>query len=816
MVTMKNALTKNILREITRSKSRFLSILIIVAIGVAFFAGVRATSPEMKFTADKYLDDNNTADLTIQSLSGFKQSDIDEVKKIVGVSEVYGGYSFDALAINDDSEKAIKIHSLKIGEKSANNPVLVDGAMPTNEGEAVTEKTYLEKENLKIGDYIKIKTVNGTKDFKITGIVNSPLYINTYQRGANSLGNGSTSGFFQIGEKSAKELALPKIPEIPGIKIEDIYTELSIIVGDAKSKNTFLDEYKDLVNEVKEKIKAVDKNWYIKTRDSNEGIRGFQDDSDRIKAIGTAFPLIFFLVATLVCLTTMTRMVEEHRIQIGTLKALGYSKFSIVSQYFIYAFTASVIGSIIGVILGFKIFPFLIFNAYRIMYTIPPVAGNFHIDLAITSALVAIFCTTLAAVGASIKELVAVPAILMRPKAPKAGKRILLERIKFIWKRMSFTEKVTARNIFRYKKRFFMTIIGVAGCTALLITGFGLKDSIVAVTEKQFGEIYTYDLKGYLRESIQEDKEYSFMDELKDYNEIEDSLLSFEKNIKVKNNNEENSSVEGYILIPKDVDKLGEFINLREENRKIDIGDNGVVITKKLSKLLNIKEGDNIEISLDDKTVNAKVNHTTEHYVSHYVYMSPKYYEKLFDDKVNYNAFSSKLKNKDVDQEDKLSKEMMKNPKIATINSTTSISDKFKKTMDSVDSVILVLIASAAALAYVVMYNLTNINISERMRELATIKVLGFYDKEVAGYVYRENIILSIIGTLAGLILGVFLHKYVITTAETDMVMFSREIKTMSFIYSSILTIVFSSLVNVVMYKKLKKINMVESLKSAE
>lgn len=816
MVTMKNALTKNILREITRSKSRFLSILIIVAIGVAFFAGVRATSPEMKFTADKYLDDNNTADLTIQSLNGFKQSDIDKIKDVSGVSEVYGGYSFDALAINDDSEKAIKIHSLKIGEKSVNNPVLVEGAMPTNEGEAVTEKTYLEKENLKIGDYIKIKTVNGTKDFKIIGIVNSPLYINTYQRGANSLGNGSTSGFFQIGEKSAKELALPKIPEIPGTKIEDIYTELSIIVDDAKSKNTFLDEYKDLVNEVKEKIEAVDKNWYIKIRDNNEGIRGFQDDSDRIKAIGTAFPLIFFLVATLVCLTTMTRMVEEHRIQIGTLKALGYSKFSIVSQYFIYAFTASVIGSIIGVILGFKIFPFLIFNAYRIMYTIPPVAGNFHIDLAITSALVAIFCTTLAAVGASIKELVAVPAILMRPKAPKAGKRILLERIKFIWKRMSFTEKVTARNIFRYKKRFFMTIIGVAGCTALLITGFGLKDSIVAVTEKQFGEIYTYDLKGYLRESIQEDKEYLFMDELKDYNEIEDSLLSFEKNIKVKNNNEENSSVEGYILIPKDVDKLGGFINLREENRKIDIGDNGVVITKKLSKLLNIKEGDNIEISLDDKTVNAKVNHITEHYVSHYVYMSPKYYEKLLDDKVNYNAFSSKLKNKDIDQEDKLSKEMMKNPKIATINSTTSISDKFKKTMDSVDSVVLVLIASAAALAYVVMYNLTNINISERMRELATIKVLGFYDKEVAGYVYRENIILSIIGTLAGLILGVFLHKYVITTAETDMVMFSREIKTMSFIYSSILTIVFSSLVNVVMYKKLKKINMVESLKSAE
>ncbi|WP_291567393.1 MULTISPECIES: ABC transporter permease [unclassified Clostridium] len=816
MVTMKNALTKNTLREITKSKSRFLSILIIVAIGVAFFAGVRATSPEMKFTADKYLDDNNTADLTIQSLNGFKQSDIDKVKKIVGVSEVYGGYSFDALAINDDSEKAIKIHSLKIGEKSVNNPVLVDGAMPTNEGEAVTEKTYLEKENLKIGDYIKIKTVNGTKDFKITGIVNSPLYINTYQRGANSLGNGSTSGFFQIGEKSAKELALPKIPEIPGIKIEDIYTELSIIVDDAKSKNTFLDEYKDLVNEVKEKIEAVDKNWYIKTRDSNEGIRGFQDDSDRIKAIGTAFPLIFFLVATLVCLTTMTRMVEEHRIQIGTLKALGYSKFSIVSQYFIYAFTASVIGSIIGVILGFKIFPFLIFNAYRIMYTIPPVVGNFHIDLAITSALVAIFCTTLAAVGASIKELVAVPAILMRPKAPKAGKRILLERIRFIWKRMSFTEKVTARNILRYKKRFFMTVIGVAGCTTLLITGFGLKDSIVAVTEKQFGEIYTYDLKGYLRESIHEDKEYLFMDELKDYDEIEDSLLSFEKNIKVESNNKENSSVEGYILIPKDVDKLNEFINLREENGKIDIGDNGVVITKKLSKLLNIKEGDNIEISLDDKTVNATVNHITEHYVSHYVYMSPKYYEKLFDDKVNYNAFSSKLKNKDTNQEDKLSKEMMKNPKIATINFTTSISDSFKKTMDSVDSVILVLIASAGALAFVVMYNLTNINISERMRELATIKVLGFYDKEVAGYVYRENIILSIIGTLVGVILGVFLHKYVITTAETDMVMFSREIKIMSFIYSAILTIVFSSLVNIVMYKKLKKINMVESLKSAE
>lgn len=812
---MRNALTKNILREITRSKSRFFSILIIVAIGVAFFAGVRATSPEMKFIADKYLDDNNTADLTIQSLNGFKQSDINKLKEISGVSEVYGGYSFDGLAIKDDSENPIKIHSLKIGEKSVNNPVLVEGELPSNENEAVTEKTYLEKENLKIGDYIKIKTSNGTKTFKITGVVNSPLYINTYQRGTNSLGSGSTEGFFQIGEKSARELALPKIPEIPGIKVENIYTELSIIVDGAKSKNTFLDEYKDLIDEVKEKIEAVDKNWYIKTRYDNEGIRGFQDDSDRIKAIGTAFPLIFFLVATLICLTSMTRMVEEHRTQIGTLKALGYSKLSIISQYFIYAFTASVIGSIIGVVSGFKIFPFLIFNAYRIMYTIPPVSGNFHIDLAITSALVAVLCTTFAAVASSIKELIEVPAALMRPKAPKAGKKIFLERIGFIWRRMSFTKKVTARNIFRYKKRFFMTVIGVAGCTALLITGFGLKDSIIAITEKQFGQIYTYDLKGYLRENIYEGKEESFIDELKNYNEIEDSILSFEKNAKVKND-KASSSVEGYIFVPKDVDKLGDFISLKNENGKIDIDDNAVVVTKKLSKLLDIKEGDNIKISLGDKTVSAKVSEITEQYVTHYVYMSSKYYEKLFKEKVHYNAFSSKLEDTDKDKEDELSKEMMKNPQIATISFTTNISDKFKKTMDSVDSVILVLIASAAALAYVVMYNLTNINISERMRELATIKVLGFYDKEVAEYVYRENIILSIIGTLVGLILGVILHKYVITTAETDMMMFSREIKVMSFIYSSILTIVFSSLVNIVMYKKLKKIDMVESLKSAE
>ncbi len=818
MVVMKKSIRKNLLREIKNSKSRFLSIFVIIAIGVAFFAGIRATSPDMKTTADQYLDTHHLADLSVLAATGFTGKDMEKVKEVQGVAEVVPGYTFDALAVSGGEEKPVKVHSFNINEQRINQPELLEGNLPGNEDECLTEKGYLKSEKLKIGDSVELKTANGVKRFKIVGAVNSPLYISQYERGNNSLGNGKTVAFFHIGEKSAAELA---IPALPGVDKTKIYNELLIRVEGAKEKNAFLDEYKDVVNPVKERVENLGKTdkgqgWYVFDRSHNAGVSGFRNDTDRIGAIGTVFPLLFFLVAALVCLTSMTRMVEEHRVQIGTLKALGYGKAAIVSQYFLYSFAASIGGSIVGTLVGFQLFPTVIFNAYRIMYALPATVIPFHMDLAVTSTLVAVLCTTIAAVFACIKELVVVPAVLMRPKAPKAGKRIFLERVGFIWKRLSFTGKVTARNILRYKKRFFMTIVGIAGCTGLLLTGFGLKNSILSITDLQFNSIYAYNMMAFLNQPVEGDAAKRLKEGIKQYGEINSSLLLFQQSVSVNKEGSGRSEGSAYITVPENKDLLNHFIDLRMKGTKIPLSDEGIVITEKFSKLFAIQKGDTIEITRGGKTVAPKVLSITEQYVGHYIYMSPGYYEELFGEPVKYNGFTAILKNTDKDTEKALSTNLMKNKSINSVNFTTGISSDFQKSMDSMNSVIWVLILSAAALAFVVMYNLTSININERIRELATIKVLGFYDREVAAYIYRENILLSILGTLAGLLLGIGLHRYVVVTTEIDLIMFVRAIKPLSFVYSAVLTVVFAGLVNVVMFGRLKKINMVESLKSAE
>lgn len=812
MVGMRNAFAKNLLREIKNSKARFLSILVIVSIGVAFFAGVRATSPDMILTGNKYLHDYSIADLRVLSNKGFTDKDIDKIKGISGVETVIPGYNFDAFAVNGEEEKPVKVNSYKIDGQIVNKPVLLEGRLPKAEDECVTERPFLDSEHLKIGDNIQLKTTNGAKTFKIVGTVHNPMYINTYERGNNTLGNGKTAAFFQIGEKSSVELS---IPTIPGVDKNKVYGELYVTVMGARDKNIFLNEYKNLVTPIKERIKAGT-SWILLDTNDNEGISGFKSNSDRIGAIGKVFPLFFFLIATLVCLTTMTRMVEEQRTQIGTFKALGYGKLTIISQYFLYSFLASIGGSIIGTLIGFKLFPTAIFNAYRIMYSLPPVESPFNLGLAVSSTLVAVLCTTIAAVFAGLKELVGVPAVLMRQKAPMAGQRIFIERIGFLWKRMSFIKKVTARNILRYKKRFFMTVIGIAGCTALLLTGFGLKDSILSITDKQFNEIYEYNMISYFNKAIQDTEISNFKETLKSYENIDSSLILFQQSTTATKDNKGKSFGSIYLTVPEDTASLDKFIHLRTKGTNIIIPDDGVVITEKLSKLLNLNHGDNISINLAGKVVEARVSYITEQYVGHYVYMSSKYYKELFKEAVKYNGFSSIIKDTSKGAEDKLSTELMKNKSINSVNFTTNISDNFQKGMKGMDSVIWVLIISAAALAFVVMFNLTSININERIRELATIKVLGFYDIEVAEYIFRENMVLSIVGTLVGLILGLGLHRYVVITSEIELIMFVRAIKPLSFVYASVLTVIFAGLVNVAMYGRLKKINMVESLKSGE
>ena len=561
--------------------------------------------------------------------------------------------------------------------------------------------------------------------------------------------------------------------------------------------------------------------WMIQDRDDLPGYTGYGQTADRMSAFAKVFPIFFFLVAALVCLTTMTRMVEEERTQMGTLKALGYSNKSIISKYLIYSLSASLIGSIIGLLLGFYIFPKAIFAAYGIMYDLPPCVIRFKWNYAIIGMIVAILSTGLASYFACIKELKEQPSKLMRPKPPKQGKRIFLEKIDFIWSKMNFTQKVTARNLFRNKKRFFTTLIGVAGCTALLLTGFGLGDSISAIMDKQFGEngICNYDVQIVLgKNSADTDAQNKAMEEIKQRPEIKQAMKTHMDVIDGTSSRTENI-LEINLVVPENPAELLEFIKLqnRKSKEKVSLDNNGVIISEKLANKTDTKIGDEITLKANDKDYNVTVTGIVENYTFHYVYMPSELYRNIFGEEPSFDYVTAILNdNISTAQKDSLASDLMKVDGIDAVAYTTQIIDTFSNILNSLNLVVAIFIIAAGALAFVVLYNLSNINLNERIREVATIKVLGFRDKEVSQYIVRENIILTILGTLLGLILGIFLHSYVVSVAEVDIVMFGRSIEPLSFVFAAILSLVFSAVVNLIMHKKLKKVNMVDSLKAVE
>ena len=561
--------------------------------------------------------------------------------------------------------------------------------------------------------------------------------------------------------------------------------------------------------------------WIIQDRDDLPGYTGYGQTADRMSAFAKVFPIFFFLVAALVCLTTMTRMVEEERTQMGTLKALGYSNKSIISKYLIYSLSASLIGSIIGLLLGFYIFPKAIFAAYGIMYDLPPCVIRFKWSYAIIGMIVAILSTGLASYFACIKELKEQPSKLMRPKPPKQGKRIFLEKIDFIWSKMNFTQKVTARNLFRNKKRFFTTLIGVAGCTALLLTGFGLGDSISAIMDKQFGEngICNYDVQIVLgKNSADTDAQNKAMEEIKQRPEIKQAMKTHMDVIDGTSSRTENI-LEINLVVPENPAELPEFIKLqnRKSKEKVSLDNNGVIVSEKLANKTDTKIGDEITLKANDKDYNVTVTGIVENYTFHYVYMPSELYRNIFGEEPSFDYVTAILNdNISTAQKDSLASDLMKVDGIDAVAYTTQIIDTFSNILNSLNLVVAIFIIAAGALAFVVLYNLSNINLNERIREVATIKVLGFRDKEVSQYIVRENIILTILGTLLGLILGIFLHSYVVSVAEVDIVMFGRSIKPLSFVFAAILSLVFSAVVNLIMHKKLKKVNMVDSLKAVE
>ena len=582
-------------------------------------------------------------------------------------------------------------------------------------------------------------------------------------------------------------------------------------VADAKAE--IADAEKEIADAEAELAEEIDgAEMYVFERDMYPAYANYAEDCERVDAIAAVFPIFFILVAALVCCTTMTRMVEEQRTQIGTLKALGYSRFSIIGQYIIYALAASIPGVFGGLLIGFNTIPAIIYECYHAMYSQPYVIAPFRWDYAIGCAVAACLCTGLSALFASRQELVSVPAQLMRPKPPKDGKRILLERITFIWKRLKFTTKVTFRNLFRYKARLLMTVIGIAGCTALLLTGYGLQYSVTSIVDKQYGEVFKYDSMVILDTNAADEAYASVAQDSLDTGVISEQLFALQETHDVANASGED--VETYILVPEDYAELGKFIDLhnRETGEVYVLDESGVIIGEKISRMLGVQVGD--EIHFNDGCP-LKVAAVCENYTFNYVFMSRADYDRAgFDDGFRSNIILQNMS--DVTKEDELSTKLVGNETVLTVQFSSNGGDKFRDLVSSLSMIIVVVIVAAGALAFVVLFNLSNININERVRELATIKVLGFYDGEVAAYVYRENVLLTLMGTGVGLILGIFLEKFVVHTAEVDSVMFAPEIPLYCFLAAAALTVLFAVLVNVTLYFRLKKIDMATSLKAIE
>lgn len=834
-----NALTlKNLLREIKRTFTKFLSIFAICALGVAFFAGIRATSPDMKEAGDRLYNTYNLSDISVISTSGLTADNIRDLESIEGIQAVRASLFVDAMARGTgEKEKNLRLYSMPIKLKSEYAPLIdlipdygidtspeyemngveiVSGRMPLNDTEIALDNTLEGSLVKQLGDEITLTTSGGTVTLRVVGFIRSPMYISMFERGTSSIGNGTSDGFAYASGNAISSLGT-KLPVMS--LLNTYYTRADIVISGKEGPSAYSDEYEALVNEVTDRIEdyasTQSGTWYIQDRSGNPGYSDYSENTDRIAAVGDVFPLIFFIVAALVCLTTMTRMVEEQRIEMGTMKALGYGGWQIAMKYAVYAMSACISGGVVGAIIGFKLFPYVIMKGYSIMYYLGKLETPYRADIAFMAIAAMAVCTAAATFSACYASLKEVPATLMRPKAPKAGRRVLLEKMPFIWKKLSFTSKVTVRNLFRYKKRFFMSVIGIAGSGALLVTAFGLNDSIFGIIEKQFGDIWQMDVQAYVYEAMP----LADMQELLGKNPANDDfdsvMFCLDSQMECKNGGRSQSGV--HLLGVESAESMAGRINLHNGGAPVALDDSGVVVTAKLAETLSIKAGDEINMRTGGEDHLMRVIGVADNYVYHYVYITAAYYETVFGKAMLYNGFMGNLKDGLTDETmDAMSTQLLSDSRMYTVRTIESIYASVWDSLSILNYVVLVLILGSGMLTFVVMLNLTNINIGERMRELATLRVLGFYDKEMYDYIFRENNALSVIGAFVGLLFGKIMHLFVIRTCEVDMVMFVRSAKPLSYVYAFALTIVFSLIVNLLMRPKVRAIDMVESLKSAE
>lgn len=987
----------------------------IIFLGAAVFSGLRNTPYTMAASADAYLNSHNYADLTYIATLGFSNEDVAKVRKLKGVKKVVPCYQFDALFAHKDGKSGVTVYSQEKYEKSMlDRPELLKGRYPKKENECIID-VNLGKYNYKLGHTIELSNDNGTKTYKIVGIVNDPRYISNVDRGTNTLGDGTNSGFVEVLNEGARELGLNK--KVAELRNNDhLYTSLLVDVEGTEKYNMFTSDYDNLIETVNTRVKSMlseemsdqydqltgdmqsqldgakkqyeegyqeykrnldsfnsqisqgkiklaeariqfyeQKKIYLKkaaqvsnatqqaynetkkidqeikvlhdsikdtlgnikdkdsaqdaftkilndlnenlnnfnnklqgvgqllegriqlekaqsqldeaeaelniqqsklevtennakvqlnaakeqldaaktqidqaqqqlnqipkgvlyslTKNENVGIASYESYKQAIASIADVFPLIFFLVAALVSLTTMTRMIEEQRSYCGTLRALGYSKQDVIMQYIVYAFLATFFACNLGILAGNQVFPRIIYFLFTyLMYGMNQstvLVQKWSISL--MTVLISVGVTLLATLSVCLQELVATPSVLMRPKAPKAGKRILMERMPFIWKRLNFNQKVTMRNLFRYKKRFWMSVIGIAGCTALIMLGFGVKNSVSDIIPSQYEEVYKYDALIKLNSNVEDTKKVE--NKIKRIEGVHNLTGAYRQNVTVLGNSEDYYST---MIVYDNADEIKNFINFNDykTKKKIILSDDGVVISQKLAEKLGVKKGENMTFSYDNTKYTVKVSNIVQQYVSHQVYMSKTFYENLTGMKSSASILYVDMNTKKSNI--KTLKNYLDHHNIGSMERLTASLDEFQQRMSSLNIIVAILSGCAALLCFIVLYNLTNINIGERKGEIATIKVLGFRRKEYCDYIFRENIILSLIGASLGMFFGYFLHRFVVLTVEMDNMLFIRTMPLYIYLIAFGMTVGFTIIINLAMRHILDQVDMVESLKSIE
>lgn len=864
---MKSMMQKNTLREIRGSLGRYIAIFSIIALGVGFFSGLRVTRRAMIETADRYTGEYQLFDYRLLSTLGFDKADLEEISNFDGIAVADGAVSEDFIFTGTDgAAKVVRAHSITEG---INELSLKSGHLPTNDNECVGDsRLFTEKD---IGTKIVLSSSDNSeeitdkfkhKEYTIVGLVDSPYYLN-FDRGSTALGSGRLAGFVYMpyeGFKvdyfteifvklsSAQSLYMYSdeyddaidgfeskitalIENISNSRYEDIYNSALDEIDSSQSQlNSAKEQYEQIklqsgitnaeyeaqlsfaqseIDKARLELEKLEKpRCYALTRDTNIGYVSFENDSKIVDGISTVFPIFFLLVAVLVCTITMNRMVDEQRTQIGIFKALGYSTGAIMGKYIFYAGSAALTGSIFGYFFGIFAFPWVIWNVYDVMYGFAPIAYVLDLPLAIISLAVSLLCSVGTTWVSCRNELSEAAAQLIRPKSPKNGKRIFLEKIGFIWKRLKFLHKVSARNIFRYTKRFIMMVLGIGGCTALLIAGFGLKDSIENVVGEQFEKIMTYDYAVSLAKPLSDEYGSGLFENLDDT--VEEYCFVYESTMNIDVDGVSKSIT---VIAPKSAENIGNFIDLHSEEKKISYPQNGeAVISRKFAEKNGIEIGDTISAFNDDmKKIEVTITDICDNHIYAYLYVSiDTFHEQWGEHPEIKTAYASAFEGDD------LHEVATKIAKIDGINGVTvnnDVKESFTKMMQSLNYVVVFITFCAGALAFIVLYNLTNINITERIREIATIKVLGFNSRETSDYIFREMFVLTGIGTALGLGLGVLLHSFVMSQIDMDIVSFNVRISFWSFLASVVLTFAFACIVNIAMYYKLEKINMAESLK---